>query len=86
MRKYIIFRFSEIYGLIRASRFQSGGAFGQSAQTLERDAMDAKVSPGVRQLRGRAKPRGLDSPTLESSLPIGDVSPTGLTRRAGDGG
>src|SRR5580704_16799613 len=57
----IDFRFSEIYGWIRASRFQSGGAFGQSPQTLERDAMDAKVSPGVRNQRGRAKPRGPDS-------------------------
>jgi hypothetical protein len=64
--EFIFFRFSEIYGLIRAS--QSGGAFGQSPQTLERDAMDAEVSPGVRSFRGRAKPRGPDSPTLESSL------------------
>jgi hypothetical protein len=72
----IDFRFSEIYGLIRASRFLSGGAFGQSPQTLERDAMDAEVSPGVRSFRGRAKPRGPDSPTLESSLP----------EMAGDGG
>src|SRR5262249_50891359 len=47
-----------------------GGAFGQSPQTLERDAMDAEVSPGVRSFRGRAKPRGPDSPTLESSLPM----------------
>ena len=47
-----------------------GGAFGQSPQTLEGDAMDEKISPGVRYLFGRAKTRGPDPPTLGSSLPI----------------
>jgi len=54
-----------------------GGAFGQSPQTLERDAMDASdIDKAYDVALGRAKPRGPDLPTLGSSLteaiPAGD--------------
>ena len=66
--KIFLFRFSEYSDCIRPSRFHMEGRLANRHRRWKRDAMDVLVSPGGRDRRGRAKPRGPDTPTLVSSL------------------
>ena len=67
-RKIFLFRFSEIHDCIRPSRFHMEGRLANRHKRWNGTRWTLRISPGVRYLRGRAKTRGPDLPTLRSSL------------------